>query len=326
MSDAKNDAVVLARALMRRWYQFVFLGAAAGFATYMWSVSQPRSWTSSLTVTAEAGPQSLNVAIATELGVGAGTESQSPDFYAEYLRTDASLLSVVKRRYVTVAGDSTDLATLLRVAPGDSEVRLEKAIRVIRRLIVPSVTRRAGTVTVTVTMPDPLVAKQVAEEVGATLNELNTKVRQTMGRAERQFAEDRMRVAAAELREAEDSLRNFLEKNRNPEASPGLHVEKLRRERVMSWLQDVLSSLQVAYENARMEELRNTPRISVIVEPRMPLIGNARGTAGKMILASSSVCALLLLLAFAAERSAGGSLPRLFSQSRRELQQLRRGP
>ena len=105
-------------------------------------------------------------------------------------------------------------------------MRIERTVIALRPLVVPSVIRRAGTVTVTVTLPDPLVAKQVADEIIVAINDLNTKVRQTQGRSEREFAEDRMNVAANELREAEDSLKSFLEKNRLIEASPALSVEK----------------------------------------------------------------------------------------------------
>ena len=194
-----------------------------------------------------------------------------------------------------------------------------KTTRALIGLTSVSVSRRAGTVAAAVKLPDRFVSKEVADELVLAITQLNDRVRQTKGRAERVFNEGRLKLAQDELNEAEDSIRVFLERNRMVGGSPTLQVEQLRRERQVARKQQVMTTIELAYEAARSEEVRNTPRVSIIAPPRLPAIGDARGTVRKVVLAAGFTFALLLLLFWLADRRAGGSIIGLTRLGIREL-------
>ena len=76
-----------------------------------------------------------------------------------------------------------------------------------------------------------------------------------------------MRQAFQELGVAEDSLRGFLERNRTYQSSPALSFEAARLQRRLDLRQQVYSSLAQAFEQARIDEVRNTPVITVVDTP-----------------------------------------------------------
>ena len=69
-----------------------------------------------------------------------------------------------------------------------------------------------------------LVVKAVADDILLAINDVNTRVRQTKGRSDREFTEKRMQVMTAELRIAENTLRYFLENNLSVYFSPNTHL------------------------------------------------------------------------------------------------------
>ena len=90
-------------------------------------------------------------------------------------------------------------------------------------------------------------------------------------RAKREFLETRVNAALGELRAAEDSQRLFYERNRQWESSPTLVVEERRVRRQVETANSLYLSLRQQYESARIDEVNNTPVITVVdraVPPR----------------------------------------------------------
>jgi tyrosine-protein kinase Etk/Wzc len=107
----------------------------------------------------------------------------------------------------------------------------------------------------------------------ASLDEFNTKSRQSQARLRRQFIEQRVQSAGAELRNVEEQLRTFYERNRSWQQSPKLVYEEGTLRRQVEIRQEVYLTLNREYETARIEEVNDTPVITVIdpaVEPRRP--------------------------------------------------------
>jgi uncharacterized protein involved in exopolysaccharide biosynthesis len=73
-----------------------------------------------------------------------------------------------------------------------------------------------------------------------------------------------MREAEAELRAAEDELRDWLERNRQFENSPELRFQYERLQRQVTIKQEVFTTLRRSYEEARIQEVNDTPVITVI--------------------------------------------------------------
>ena len=76
-----------------------------------------------------------------------------------------------------------------------------------------------------------------------------------------------MRVAQDELRDAEAGLESFLQRNRRYQDSPQLVVEFGRLQRRVELRQQVANSLSQAFEQSRIEEVRNTPVVTIVERP-----------------------------------------------------------
>jgi len=88
--------------------------------------------------------------------------------------------------------------------------------------------------------------------------------RQSQAAAERGFTEERMAEAQEELRAAENELQRFLQNNRQFQNSPELVFQHDRLQRRVAMRQQVYTSLVQSYEQARIDEVPNTPVITVV--------------------------------------------------------------
>jgi hypothetical protein len=310
----------MARTVVRHWLLFAVLCLSTGVIAAVLSTMEPREWQVPFAFVAESD-EHIGGGIASELGLGSSS-SDSPDFYVDLLKTNDALLPLTKRRYRTNAGTTYTLVELLDVKGRNSDEQVAKTLKVLHRRIVPTSSRRSGVVSVMVTLPDPLVAKTVADELLDAVNTVNSRVRQTKGRNERIFTEDRLIVLRGELRVAEENLRHFLEGHRVTASSPTLQLERLRLEREITTKTATLEDMQVGFETARREEVKNTPRISVIEPPRVPALGQPRNTARKALLTMAATALLLLLVTNRADNRASGSVRHLVRDDYRALKEL----
>jgi uncharacterized protein involved in exopolysaccharide biosynthesis len=132
------------------------------------------------------------------------------------------------------------------------------------------------------------------------LNEFNLQQRQSRALVERRFVESRRAEAEATLREAEASLRQFLERNRTYQSSPELRFEAGRLESAVELQRDVYTALNQAYEQARIEEVRNSPVVTVVQQPEGTAVP-ARALKVKLVLGAVAGFLLGLTLSFGRE-------------------------
>jgi uncharacterized protein involved in exopolysaccharide biosynthesis len=131
-----------------------------------------------------------------------------------------------------------------------------------------SITPKTGSVAVTVMSSSPELAQQITEHLLEELNEFNKRRRQSRAVAERQFLQARMAEADAELKQAELVLTDFYTKNRGFDRSPILRFDEARLAREATRRQQIYASLAQAFEQAKIDEVRDTPVITVIEQPR----------------------------------------------------------
>src|SRR5207247_11431524 len=135
------------------------------------------------------------------------------------------------------------------------------------------------------TLPNPYLAAQVNQRLLDLLNEFNLRSRQTRAGQERQFVEQRLEEVRGDLRKAEDRLADFMRRNRQYASSPELSFQHDRLSREVSIQQQLFVSLAQSYEQAKIEEVRNTPVISVVERPEVPARPDPRFLGVKAILA-----------------------------------------
>jgi uncharacterized protein involved in exopolysaccharide biosynthesis len=273
--------------LRRRW---AAIGTALLVATAVVAVAllQPRRFTSSASFVPQAPAQAVSglssVASQFGLNVGEGANTDSPAFYADLLLSQTVLEAVADGSYtVVVDGErrTAPLADLLGIEAENAALRRHEVIRYLRRHLGSSVTPKTGAVVVSATMPWAALSQQVADRMLALVGEFNRERRQSRAVAERRFTEQQLAEARAALRAAERQLEAFLVRNRQFDRSPTLEFERERLAREVAVRSQRYMTVSDAYERARIEEIRDTPVLTVIDAPRVPVLPDRRYLALK---------------------------------------------
>jgi len=211
--------------------------------------------------------------LASQFGIQVPAGGQSPAFFAELATSREVLLALAGARYPAPGGgpDSTIvLQALYKLPPFETRKGMELILKRLHRDVKADIDVATGLVTLSVTAPDPLLATAVADTLLAAVNRFNLERRQSRSRDLRRFLETRVGEAARDLRGAEDSLRAFQEHNRAIAQSPELQLQADRLRRSTELRQQLYVTLASAYEQARIEEFRDTPSLTVVDPPRPP--------------------------------------------------------
>lgn len=263
------------------------LGAAVGIAVALIPPRRHVAVASFMPQRATSPEGSLGQ-LATQLGFGGiplARPTETPQFYSDLLRTREIIRDVVLSPYApTVGADSLNLVTFYGVQERDSAETVQAAIRRLMKDLTVRTSRASGIITLEVSQTDPGVALGVARRFLDLMNDYNLRRHQSQARAEREFLEHRLASARKELDAAESSLSSFLTRNRSFREAPLLVAEEQRLQRRVALAQEVHTSLAQSYERSRIEEVRNTPVITIIETPEHFLLRKPRHTALKAAL------------------------------------------
>ncbi len=236
-----------------------------------------RGWRSEASFAPSSPPQSGSqlAGLAAQFGVNIGGLEGGPslDFYSALVKSRAILEDAVTSRYVFTidkAGHDTVAGTLLELygVHGDTPtLRLQRAVKRLDRNVSVTKDEDAGIVTVQVVAKWPRLAEQIGARILDLVNTFNLTNRQTQAGTERQFVEGRLAEVSLQLDSAEAAMRRFMESNLTIETSPRLRLEMARLQRRVDFVQQVHLTLAQAYEQARIEEVRNTPVITLLDRP-----------------------------------------------------------
>jgi uncharacterized protein involved in exopolysaccharide biosynthesis len=207
--------------------------------------------------------------------------SESPEFYAELIKSRVILGPVAGSRFSVAHGagqDSIALVELLEIDSGDPAERVDEALDRLKDLVSVSASAATDIVRVEVTTRWPHVSAGIAARTIDLVNDFNLRSKQTQAGSERRFVESRMKEVHAELTEAEADLQAFRQRNRDIRNSPELMLVHERLQRTVAWKQEVFTSLAQAFEQARIEEVRNLPVITIVESPVVPVRPDRRGT------------------------------------------------
>lgn len=207
-------------------------------------------------------------------GAGAG---ETVYFYASMLKSRSVLSDVVRTTYVVPTNEGADtlrgnLIELLRIEEDNPHSELLAAMSELDERIEVQTDIESGLIRFRVITPWAPLSEQVASRMLGLLNDYNLTRRQSQAAAERSFIEGRLNEARLSLQNAEAELRAFLDDNRTYQASPRLVFEQARLQRAVDLQQLVYSTLAQSYETARIDEVRNTPVLTLIDPPQ----GSAR--------------------------------------------------
>ncbi|MDQ2891398.1 MAG: Wzz/FepE/Etk N-terminal domain-containing protein [Gemmatimonadota bacterium] len=230
------------------------------------------------TATAEFSPQSKKSAgglagVAAQLGVSVGGldgVEQSPAFYVD-LASSRTILGAI------VDSLQPELPAELGVTERDPLRRRDVSVERLRDALAATFSQRTGVVTIGVTMPSPALAADLVARILREIARFNLLNRQTQASAERRFTEARLSDARAELASAEARVQGFLERNRQYQNAPQLVFEYDRLTREVGLRQQLFGSLAQAFEQAKIDEVRDTPLITIVERPQPPSRPDSRG-------------------------------------------------
>ncbi len=290
------SVIRIANALLRHPRATIGLPIAVVVLVILVTLLLPRSYTSSATLMPQSEESALSqfASFAADLGVPLSTTSsaQSPQFYESLLRARGLLEAAVATEYVFATGDGPDaeprrgtLVELYGMNDPDPRRRVEDAIDKLDEDLSTQADGTIGTLNLAVRTPWPELSRAVAERLLGLVDEFDAETRQTRAAAEKVFVGTRLESARAELLVMEDSLQSFLEANRRYQSSPELRFEFDRLQRRVGLRQQVVSSMAIAYEDARVEEVRDTPVLTVVDPPRRPVKPDSRGIVLKTLVA-----------------------------------------
>jgi uncharacterized protein involved in exopolysaccharide biosynthesis len=116
----------------------------------------------------------------------------------------------------------------------------------------------------------PQLSRDIATQLLVALDSLNVGFRQNQSRESREFYETRVLQTRRELDSAEVEVRNFLQTNRVI-TSPALQFEMQRLQREADRKQALYSIVVQQYEQARLQEARNVPTLTILSAPFVPV-------------------------------------------------------
>lgn len=305
--EQEVSLVRLVNTLLRQRALILGCALVAFLATETLRLLAPRSYTvrSSLLPQSRRVPSSLS-GIAAQFGLSVpGTEAtQSPAFYVELVKSRVILVDATLAIYAIADGRDSLRQNLLdywHLSARTEALRREVGIRKLNGLVDASVSQKTGLVILAVTASRPELAEQINAQLLLLLNRFNLETRQSQASAERRFTEARLEEVRRDLRAAEDRQQVFLQRNRDYRNSPELVFQQDRLAREVAMQQQLYTTLAQAYEQAKLEEVRDTPVITVVERPEVPARPDRRGLI-RYGLAALVVGGLLgALLAFGGE-------------------------
>ncbi|MFC1529269.1 hypothetical protein ACFL6R_00970 [Gemmatimonadota bacterium] len=293
------NVILLNRQLITRLSLFVLIIIIG----YTLSIKRTYSAFTSFLPQAGANQRSISSDLAAQFGVSlpATNTGQTPAFYANLIESREILQHLADDTYIHSTGIEqvqTSLSNLFEIRSASDEYIRENVIQVLKRLISVNTNLETGLVTLTVSTNWPEISQEIVTKTINLVNQFNLETRQSQATAERQFVEERLQEAGSELRDSEDALQLFLQRNRQWQNSPELEFVHDRLQRIVVMRQQIFTLLNQAMEQARIDAVRDTPVITIVEKAVIPIFPDRRNLLTKGILAIALGCMIGIFAAF----------------------------
>ncbi len=276
--------------LLRYRVMIVVIALLLGLKTGIDVIKLPRFYSTEAEFMPQgARGQSQLSGLARQFGINVGGDvGESPQFYMDLVKGRGVLGEVARKEYTMKTDSGVVTGNLIKLFGGQKLRPVEQGPFIVarmRNLVDVRASPKTGVITLTVRATIPDLAVQIANNVLVEINTFNLNRRQRQAGAERGFVEKRQADALLELRDAEGAVQSFLIQNRDFARSPTLQLEYNRLTRTVDMRQTVYTSLAGAYEQAKIEEVRDLPVITVLATPEVPLIPESKKGVRKVLFA-----------------------------------------
>ena len=215
--------------------------------------------------------------IAAQLGINVSSNSNDGKWvYPEIIKSRTLAKSILRRKINTIKfGEQKTISDILNFLNNNSKkttkINQSKIINIFLKMISVKENIKNGVYEITVEASEPDLAakinKVIIEELASHQNKHNKKKKgQT-----REFIEDRIINTENELKNAEEELKDFRDRNRRIENSPNLLLEQQRLSREVTVLIGVYTTLKQQLETIKIEEVKDSEYFIMIDEPEIPL-------------------------------------------------------
>lgn len=306
------------------------VGVIAGIA---WALIPLRTWTAEATFLPEQRRQSQGgiSGLASQIGISVGglDGAQPGVLFVELARSPLVLDSIAHAEPFAPPSGSAALAKPLEEWLRIDETDLKRRRLALRNSLATAIdassSPKTGLVTVKVTLPSDWLAAEVARRLIRQLDRVSIGLRQRRAQHEKRFTDERMAESAEELLTAERRVTNFQVGNRDISRSPERQLELERLSREASLRQQLFASLANAAQQASLERQRDTPAVTVLQPPDLPLQPDRRFLVRKTLVGAFGGMALAILIAllrhfwFTERRAASDQLDLEWRRSRYDL-------
>ncbi len=266
--------------------------------TVGWTLWRGYAYTADASLVSEQRGRAASLSgLAAQLGinVAAGDESRLPTFYTDLIHTREILRPIVHATYRYAADTGNvegDLMSVFHIIADTPAQREALAVQRLSESYIATVSQRTGVIHVTITTKSPDLSEQLIRNLLAEINRFDLQVRKSRAGSELEFTERRLSEVKAALRDAENRQLAFLQHNRDISRAPELQFEKSRLDREVAFSQSLYTTLAQAAEQARIDELRDTPLLTVVEAPVVPAYRDARHLIARSRLALVFGCVL----------------------------------
>lgn len=253
-------------------YGLIAGGAGAGVSLLLPKVYVARATLISDTPSRPRLPGGL-AQVAGQLGFLGLENDRPPQFYRDLMRSRRVLTTLATTRIHDSASGTLEPVFRVYSAGRISELTLRSTERIVRRLnrhLEATVDARTGAIRVALGGPTARQAAEALDSLLSLTNQFAVINLRSRARARREFAEAQVIQAQTNLEQAEESLRQFYERNRRLADSPSLQFEEARLRRRVDLRQEIYLSLSRELEQARLDEVRDTPILNIIDPPVPP--------------------------------------------------------
>jgi uncharacterized protein involved in exopolysaccharide biosynthesis len=318
MAEGSVSVLGLMNVVLRHRLTVLASIGACVLATAVVMLTRPRTYTSEAVfmpqVRKAASPLS---GLAAQFGLvglgGLGAEpGQSPAFYVDLLTSRRILEQMATTSYEFTENGRRYRGTLISLYDLGAEHparALDLTVHRVRsNIAVERRNREAGTIKVAVSSEHPALSKLMADRLLSLIDEFNSEQRRSQATAERRFVERRVAEVKEDLQDAENRLQRFLLRNRVAE-SPELTFDRERLTREVALRNQVYTTLVQAFEQARIEEVRDTPVLTVVEPPAEPARPDSRLLVVRLLVALIVGASLGVLLALIRDRWYSTAVP-----------------
>lgn len=150
---------------------------------------------------------------------------------------------------------------------------MDRAVKEMGKVLSASRDLKSKVITLSAETKSAELSQQLVQRAGKLLESFLQEKGRTRGGAKAVFAETRLAAARAEMDQAEEVFRRFLEGNRNYQSSadPAVRLRGTRLESELRLRQQLVTTLALNREQALLEEKNDIPILNVLDPGNLPI-------------------------------------------------------